>query len=169
MRDLCIFMADCIHFEKIHVCKLDSFMIDERVKICDYMGPARDRSLLVFSIIILFSITFSPLKLINALPDYVRDLPASYGKGCQVCHVKASGDGALNNFGSDYSENDYDIEAIYKLDSDGDGHNNEKELKAGTFPGDPDSSPMQGIPGFPNESDILGITIVMILLMWRRG
>ncbi len=143
-------------------------MIDERVKICDYMGPARDRSLLVFGIIILFGITFSPLKLINALPDYVRDLPASYGKGCQVCHVKASGGGALNNFGSDYSEHDYDIEAIYKLDSDGDGHNNEKELKAGTFPGDPDSSPTQGIPGFPYESTIIGI--VTILLLWmRRG
>ena len=101
----------------------------------------RARSLLVFSIIVLIGIAFSPLMLINAKTDYVKDLPSSYGSGCTVCHVSASGGGALNSFGSDYSEHDNDIEAISKLDSDGDGHNNEKELKAGTFPGDPDSSP----------------------------
>jgi hypothetical protein len=113
---------------------------------------------------------FSPLKLTNALTDYAKDLPSSYGSGCQVCHVSGSGGGALNSFGSDYSEHDNDIEAISRLDSDEDGSNNEKELKAGTFPGDPDSSPMKGIPGFPYESIILGIAIVIALLSWmRRG
>ncbi len=128
----------------------------------------RARSLLVFSIIVLIGIAFSPLMLINALPDFVKDLLSSYGSGCIVCHVSESGGGALNSFGSDYSEHDNDIEAISKFDSDGDGHNNEKELKAGTFPGDPDSSPAQSIPGFPYESIILGIATVVLLLWWMR-
>jgi hypothetical protein len=116
----------------------------------------------------LIGIAFSSLMLINAKTDYVKDLPSSYGSSCKVCHVSASGGGALNSFGSDYYEHDNDIEAISKLDSDGDGHNNEKELKVGTFPGDPDSSPAQGIPSFPYESITLGI-ITAILLLLRMG
>ena len=110
---------------------------------------------------------FSPLILANAKTGYTKDLPSSYGSGCQVCHVSSSGGGTLNIFGSDYAEHDNDIGAISKLDSDDDGHSNEKELKAGTFPGNPDSSP-QDIPGFPSESIILGLTIVILLLSWSR-
>jgi len=111
---------------------------------------------------------FSPLILVKALTEYSDDLPSSYGSGCHVCHVSASGGGALNSFGSDYAEHDNDIAAISKLDSDDDGFNNEKELKAGTFPGNPDSSPPQGIPGFSYESIILGIAITILLLSWSR-
>jgi hypothetical protein len=104
----------------------------------------------------------------NAKTDYSNELPSSYGSGCRVCHVSASGGGTLNSFGNDYFEHGNDVESISKFDSDGDGHDNEKELKAGTFPGDPDSSPTQGIPGFPYESMILGITIVTLLFVLMK-
>ena len=134
------------------------------------MVNARFRSLIVISMVLLGVATFSPLMSTNALPEYVDDLPSAFGGSCRVCHVSASGGGRLNGFGDDYEENLYSIEALAKLDSDGDGHSNEKELKAGTFPGDPDSSPKQGIPGFPYESIILGVAIVVLPLLWmRRG
>ena len=133
------------------------------------MVNTRFKSTLIISMILLVLGTFLPLMSINARPGYANNLPSSYGSGCQVCHVSPSVGGALNSFGSDYSEHDNDIDAISKLDSDDDGHSNEKELRAGTFPGDPDSSP-QGIPGFPYESIILGVAIVILLLSWmRRG
>ncbi len=133
------------------------------------MVKTRFRSTLIISMIFLVLGTFSPFKSINARPGYANNLPPSYGSGCQVCHVSSSGGEALNSYGSDYSEHDNDIDAISKLDSDDDGHSNEKELRAGTFPGDPDSSP-QGIPGFPYESTILGIAIGILPLLWmKRG
>jgi hypothetical protein len=131
------------------------------------MAVTRLRGKLIISMILLVLGIFSPLKSINARTGYANDLPSSYGSACQVCHVSSSGGGALNSFGSDYSDHDNDVGAISNLDSDDDGHNNEKELKAGTFPGDPDSSP-QGIPGFPYESILLGIAIVIIPFMWMR-
>ena len=132
------------------------------------MGTTLSRSLLGFSAILLFSVSFSQLMFLHARPGYVNNLPSSYGSGCKVCHVSASGGGTLNSFGTDFSDNDNDIDAISKIDSDGDGHNNGKELKAGTFPGDPDSSPAQGIPGFPYESILLGIATVILLLWGMR-
>ncbi|MHC4690863.1 MAG: hypothetical protein ACYS5F_14705 [Planctomycetota bacterium] len=109
------------------------------------------------------------MRLTIAITDYANDLPSSFGSNCQVCHVSVSGGGALNSFGSDYAEHDNDIDVISRLDSDGDGSNNEKELKAGTFPGDPDSKPMQGIPGFPFESIILGIASTLFLFISISG
>lgn len=133
------------------------------------MVNRRFKSALIISMILLVLATFFPLMSINALPGYANNLPSSYGSACKVCHVSASGGGRLNSFGEDFEKNLYDVEAIAKLDSDGDGHSNEKELKAGTFPGDPNSSP-QGIPGFPYESIILGIAIVILPLWWmKRG
>ncbi len=133
------------------------------------MVNTRYRSILIISMILLVLGTSYPFMLVNARPGYANNLPSSYGSGYQVCHVSPSVGGALNSFGSDYSEHDNDIDVISKLDSDDDGHSNEKELRAGTFPGDPDSSP-QGIPGFPYESIILGVAIVILLLSWmRRG
>ena len=133
------------------------------------MVNTRFRSTLIIGMILLVLGTFLPFILINARPGYANNLPSSYGSGCQVCHVSSSGGGTLNSFGSDYADHDNDVEAISKLDSDDDGHSNEKELKAGSFPGDPDSSP-QGIPGFPYESIILGIAIAILPLLWmKRG
>jgi hypothetical protein len=130
-----------------------------------YMDTAFSRRLLGLIVLLLFGVSFPQFMFLYALTDYANDLPSSYGSGCQVCHVSASGGGTLNSFGTDYSDHENDIDAITKFDSDGDGHNNEKELKAGTFPGDPDSSPPQGIPGFPYESILLGI-VTMVLLLW---
>jgi hypothetical protein len=133
------------------------------------MINTRFKSTLILSMILLVLGPFFPLMSINALPGYSNNLPSSYGSACQVCHVSSSGGGRLNSFGDDYEKNLNDIEAIAKLDSDGDGHSNEKELKAGTFPGDPGSSP-QGIPGFPYESIMLGIAIAILPLWWmKRG
>ena len=133
------------------------------------MVKTRFRSTLVIGMILLVLGTSTPLMLINARPGYANNLPPSYGSACQVCHVSSSGGETLNSYGSDYADHDNNIEAISKLDSDDDGHSNEKELKAGTFPGDPDSSP-QGIPGFPYESIILGIAIGILPLLWmKRG
>jgi hypothetical protein len=148
--------------------KLETFMIGHREKISGIM-ELRNRILLLFSIMMLVGGILSSLILVYALTDYTKDLPSSYGGSCQVCHVSSSGGGDLNGFGSDYAEHGNDIGAISKLDSDDDGANNEKELKAGTFPGNPDSSP-QGIPGYPYESIVLGIAMMVVLYSWmRRG
>ena len=127
---------------------------------------SRLHRLLLISIMLMGGI-ISPLMLVTAKTSYTTDLPSSYGSGCEVCHVSSSGGGTLNSFGTDYSENDNDIDAISNLDSDDDGHTNEKELKAGTFPGNPNSSPKE-IPGFPYEAIILGIAIMIILLSLTR-
>lgn len=130
------------------------------------MGVTRYRGLLVFGILLLFGIMFSPLTSVNALTEYSEDLPSSYGSVCLVCHLSESGGGALNSFGSDYSENDNDIEAINDLDSDGDGHTNEEELNAGTYPGDPDSAPLS-IEGWTNISVAAGLVLVVVVVNFR--
>ena len=130
------------------------------------MSKARKRVLVGFSIIILLAVAFSSLKLIYALSDYSEELPSSYGSVCLVCHMRESGGGGLNGFGSDYSENDNDIEAIAELDSDGDGHSNEVELEAGTYPGDPDSAPL-GISGWTNISVAFGLVLVVLVITFR--
>lgn len=157
-----------ITFYEKPVLKLETFMIDHGEKYLVFM-ESRNRRLFMFSIMLLVGGFFSQLMLAYARTGYTNDLPSSYGSGCQVCHVSSSGGGALNSFGSDYAEHDNDIGAISALDSDDDGFTNEKELKAGTFPGNPDSSP-QGIPGFPYESIVLGTAMMILLLSWmRRG
>ena len=132
------------------------------------MVNARFRNLMVISMVLLVAGVFSPFMLINALPQYSDDLPSAFGGSCRVCHVSSSGGGRLNGFGDDFEENLNNIESIAKLDSDGDGFSNAEELKAGTFPGDPDSKPKKGIPGFPYESIILGIAIIIPTLWWMK-
>ncbi len=130
------------------------------------MEVTQYRSLLLFGIMFLFGVMFSPSKSVNALTQYTEDLPSSYGSVCLVCHMSESGGGGLNSFGSDYSENDNDIEAINNLDSDGDGHTNEEELEAGTFPGDPDSAPL-GIGGWTPIAVALGLVLVVMVEKFR--
>ena len=125
------------------------------------VGKTRHRDFLVLGIMVLLGVAFSPLIMTSAVSEYSEDIPSSYGSVCLVCHASASGGGDLNGFGSDYSENDNDIEAINDLDSDGDGHTNEEELKAGTFPGDPDSSPVS-IDGWTNIAVAIGLLLVVI-------
>ena len=132
------------------------------------MVNARFRSLMVVCMVLLGVATFSPFMLINALPQYADDLPSAFGGSCRVCHVSASGGGRLNGFGDDFEENLYSFKGIGEKDSDGDGFSNAEELKAGTFPGDPDSKPKKGIPGFPYESIILGIAMMIPTLLWMK-
>ncbi len=126
------------------------------------MGVTRYRSLLVFFTLLLFGVMLSTVKPVDALTEYADYLPSSYSNVCLVCHTSASGGGDLNDFGSDFSENDNDIEAINDLDSDGDGHTNQKELEAGTFPGDPDSSPVS-IDGWTNIAVAIGLVLVVVI------
>lgn len=130
------------------------------------MGTARKRGLLVLGIMAFLGVASSPLVMTSALTEYTEDLPSSYGSVCLVCHFSESGGGGLNSFGRDYSENDNDIEAINDLDSDGDGHTNEEELEAGTFPGDPDSAPL-GIGGWTNISVAAGLVLVVVVVNFR--
>ena len=125
------------------------------------MGLTRHRSLVVLSTFVLLGVALSPLVMTGAVSEYSDDIPSSYGSVCLVCHASASGGGGLNGFGSDYSENGNDIEAINDLDSDGDGHTNMEELEAGTFPGDPDSSP-QSIDGWTNIAISIGLILVAL-------
>lgn len=125
------------------------------------MGTLRHRCLVVLSTFVLLCVAFSPLIMTRAVSEYTEDIPSSYGNVCLVCHASASGGGDLNGFGSDYSENGNDVEAINDLDSDGDGHTNEEELEAGTFPGDPDSSP-QSIDGWTNIAVAIGLVLVAL-------
>jgi hypothetical protein len=115
----------------------------------------------VFSFISLIGLSFSSLIWINGMTDYANDLPSSYGGSCQVCHVSASGGESLNSFGRDYAEHGNDVNAISNLDSDSDGHTNGEELKAGTFPGDPDSSPVN-IGSWMNYV-LVGIGLVLLI------
>lgn len=132
----------------------------------DCMGTARKRGLLVLGIMAFLGVASSPLVMTSALTEYTEDLPSSYGSVCLVCHTSASGGEDLNGFGSDFSENGNDIEAINDLDSDGDGHTNEKELEAGTYPGDPDSSPV-AIDGWTNISVAAGLVLVVVVINFR--
>lgn len=65
--------------------------------------------------------------------------------GCITCHTTSRG-GTLNAFGKDYERiamkagDTYSAE-LGKLDSDGDGANNDQEFQAKTNPGDPKSNP----------------------------
>jgi len=127
----------------------------------DFTGIALHKGMVVLGTFVLLGVVFSPLIMTSAVTEYSDDIPSSYGNVCLVCHASASGGGDLNGFGSDYSENGNDIETINDLDSDGDGHTNEEELEAGTFPGDPDSSP-QSIDGWTNIAVAIGLVLVAL-------
>ncbi len=66
--------------------------------------------------------------------------------GCGTCHVSPRGGGARNPFGTEYQKigmpagDKYSTE-LGAMDSDGDGHSNDKEFEAGTHPGKPESKP----------------------------
>ncbi len=132
----------------------------------DYMDSALHKCLLVFSVLILSGVVISPLNLTNALTDFASDLPSAYSNVCIVCHTNESGGEGLNSFGTDYLENDNDLEAINNLDSDSDGYTNEEELDAGTFPGDPESKPMS-IDGWTNIAVAVGLVLVFVVINFK--
>src|SRR2546423_6560203 len=61
---------------------------------------------------------------------------------CSTCHASSSpARENLNPYGKDFSAANHDFGAIEPKDSDGDGFSNIDEIKAGTFPGDPNENP----------------------------
>jgi hypothetical protein len=57
---------------------------------------------------------------------------------CLTCHSAGK---ARNRYGEAFKKSEFDFAAIETLDSDGDGVDNVTEIKAGTFPSDPNSKP----------------------------
>ena len=78
-----------------------------------------------------------------ALPKYQKQFGAAYPSfkktSCSVCHL-AEGN-ALNGYGNDLKAAGFDFKAIEPKDSDTDSFTNIEEIKAGSMPGDKDSTP----------------------------
>jgi hypothetical protein len=60
---------------------------------------------------------------------------------CITCHNQANGNGGYNPYGTAWRNSGHNFAAVESLDSDGDGFTNKEEIIAGTFPGNPNSSP----------------------------
>ena len=65
---------------------------------------------------------------------------------CDTCHAESQSKKIRNPFGKDYERigiaaGDKYTDDLGKMDSDGDGFSNDKEFKAGSNPGDPQSKP----------------------------
>jgi hypothetical protein len=106
----------------------------------------------VWSLVIALAIvgvffTFTAVSDVSARPYRLGKIPDKGAKfGCGTCHVNQAGGGQRNPFGSDYgkvglSAGDKYTDKLGAMDSDGDGHSNDQEFKAGTNPGDPKSKP----------------------------
>jgi len=68
-------------------------------------------------------------------------------QGCATCHFDPKGGGKRNPFGEDYERiaipaGEKVTKELKEKDSDGDGYTNEQELKAGSNPGNPNSTPL---------------------------
>ncbi len=88
----------------------------------------------------------------NAKSDFWNNFNTRYGTSgpCSTCHVSDSNFN-LNDYGADFKDSGRDFAAIEFMDSDGDGADNITEIQAGTFPGDPTSTPV--ITGQPPVAD----------------
>ena len=85
----------------------------------------------------------------ESLPEYLTQFNAKYDTAgskldsCMTCHNSAApSKEALNPYGTDFGASNHDFAAIEGKDSDGDGVTNLEEIKAETFPGDPNDKPM---------------------------
>ena len=111
------------------------------------MEVARSRKALVMMglvvvVVFLFSLRFSSVA--TAKPFRLGKVRAKHG--CTTCHTDPKGGGKRNPFGEDYER--IAIPAGEKVtaelkakDSDGDGYSNDQEFKAGSNPGNPNSTP----------------------------
>ena len=124
---------------------------------------------LALAVIIITASGIGLLFSADARPVYVKDLPEPLKNYCVICHQTAAGKG-LNSFGIDYKKNNFSIDALSGLDSDGDSFTNTVELETGTFPGDPES-----YPGTPTSElminsllvvIIVGVSLAAIILIW---
>jgi hypothetical protein len=91
-----------------------------------------------------FALIVSPA---TAKPEYMAEFNKKYGTqgtkldSCNTCHTTTQDADHLNPYGADFRKSNHDFGAIEGLDSDGDGFKNIDEIKAGTFPGDPNDNP----------------------------
>ena len=92
-----------------------------------------------------FSLFVSPAQ---STPEYLSQFNARYKTqgsrldSCTTCHTSASGGAEnMNSYGKDFGAANHDFGAIEGKDSDGDGFSNIDEIKALTFPGDPNDNP----------------------------
>jgi hypothetical protein len=84
----------------------------------------------------------------QSTPEYQSQFNAKYDTrgskldSCLTCHSQlAGGKDAMNPYGTDFGAANYDFGAIEAKDSDGDGVTNIDEIKAESFPGDPNDKP----------------------------
>lgn len=75
-----------------------------------------------------------------ATPGYLKRFNAKYHtagtrlNSCKVCHTSPP---TLNPYGQAFAKSGFNFAAIERLDSDGDGISNIKEIRARRFPGIP--------------------------------
>ncbi len=81
-------------------------------------------------------------------PEYLSEFNSRYKTSgsrldtCSTCHASSSPSKEnLNPYGTDFGAAKHDFGAVEPKDSDGDGFSNIDEIKAGTFPGDPNENP----------------------------
>jgi len=81
-------------------------------------------------------------------PEYLTEFNSRYNTSgsrldtCSTCHASSSPSREnLNPYGTDFAAANHDFGAIEGKDSDGDGFSNLDEIKAETFPGDPNENP----------------------------
>jgi hypothetical protein len=92
-----------------------------------------------------FTLLVAPAQ---STPEYMSQFNAKYNTrgakldSCLTCHTKPSGGAEnMNPYGTDFGGANHDFAAIEGKDSDGDGFSNLDEIKAATFPGDPNDNP----------------------------
>jgi hypothetical protein len=92
-----------------------------------------------------FGLLVSPAE---SKPEYLSAFNSRYKTAgshldtCTTCHASSSPSREnLNPYGKDFGAANHDFGAIEPKDSDGDGFSNIDEIKAGTFPGDPNENP----------------------------
>jgi hypothetical protein len=91
-----------------------------------------------------FAVLVSPAM---GKPEYLAEFNKKYGTqgtkldSCTTCHTTTQDAQHLNPYGADFAKHNHDFGSIEPLDSDGDGFKNIDEIKAGTFPGDPEDYP----------------------------
>ena len=92
-----------------------------------------------------FTLLVSPAQ---STPEYMSQFNARYSTrgakldSCLTCHTnQAGGAESMNPYGTDFGAGKHDFGAIEGKDSDGDGFSNLDEIKADTFPGNPDDNP----------------------------
>ena len=81
-------------------------------------------------------------------PEYLSEFNSRYKTSgshldtCSTCHASSSPSrDNLNPYGKDFGAANHDFGAVEPKDSDGDGFSNIDEIRAGTFPGDPNENP----------------------------